>query len=57
MATAREQLEPEEALVLDRAVAERLAEIEAAHAEGRLQELVRAVPSVREQLAPFFPDS
>ncbi len=38
-------------------IAERGAEVDRAYREGRLEEMAREVPSIREQLAPFFNES
>lgn len=42
------------ALAFERRLAARLAEVERAHAEGRLFELVKDVPSVDDQLREFI---
>jgi hypothetical protein len=41
----------------DRSLAERLAEVEKAHLEGRLWELVQDTPPVRQQLRTWFKTS
>jgi hypothetical protein len=54
VATAREPLEDASAEAAEERIRQRLAELEQAEAEGRLFDLVKDTPSLRDQLQPFL---